>query len=113
MNHGETVTRIRPAAASDPYSGEDTELDWASATSTDLPGFAVAPGGFVENEDPDRSSVDIAFTLYGPYAADIEPLDRIVVRGLTCEVSGKRQDWRNPFTGNEAGCVVEVRKRAG
>jgi hypothetical protein len=37
----------------------------------------------------------------------------VIVRGHTCEVIGKRQDWLNPFTGNQAGCVAEVRKVAG
>lgn len=112
--YGETVTRQRGIAATDPYSGEPgTDIDWNSPDELEFSGFAVAPGAFVEDATPDRTRVDILFTLYGPFAADIEPLDRVVVRGQTCEVVGKRQDWRNPFTGGEAGCVVEVRKVAG
>lgn len=111
--YGETVTRQRGTGVLDPYSGEVTDIDWDDPDELAVPGVAVAPGAFVENAAPDRTRVDILFTLYGPYDADIEPLDRVLVRGQTCEVVGKRQDWRNPFTGGEAGCVVEVRKVAG
>ena len=110
---GETITRQRGTAVADPYSGESTDIDWTDPDELNITGFAVAPGAFVENAAPDRTRVDIEFTLYGPYAADIEPLDRVIVRGQTCEVVGKRQDWRNPFTGSESGCAVEVRKVAG
>lgn len=113
MSYGETVTRLRAATGTDPYSGEAAELDWDAATAVNLSGFAVAPGAFTETNTPDRTRVDILFTVYGPYAADVEPLDRLIVRGITCEVVGKRQDWRNPYTRNDAGCVVEVRKVAG
>lgn len=113
MLYGETVTRQRATATTDPYSGEATELSWTSPDELDVDGVAVAPGAFIENHQPDRTRVDIAFTLYGPYEADIEPLDRVVVRGQTCEVVGKRQDWRNPFTGSESGCVIEVKKVTG
>lgn len=111
--YGETVTRQRATATTDPYSGEATDLSWADPDELAIDGVAVAPGAFVDNATPDRTRVDIDFTLYGPFEADIEPLDRVVVRGLTCEVVGKRQDWRNPFTGTQAGCVAEVRKVAG
>jgi hypothetical protein len=110
---GETVTRQRGDGVTDPYSGEATELNWDSPDELEIDGVAVAPGAFVESATPDRTRVDIDFTLCGPYEADIEPLDRVIVRGHTCEVIGKRQDWLNPFTGNQAGCVAEVRKVAG
>lgn len=110
---GETVTRQRATAGTDPYSGEATALDWTAPDELVISGVAVAPGGFSEFATPDRTRVDIDFTLYSDFQADIEPLDRVIVRGLTCEVVGKRQDWRNPFTGNEPGSVVEVRKVAG
>lgn len=111
--HGETVTRQRAAAMTDPYSGEATELSWADPDELEVAGVAVAPGAFVENITPDRTRVDIEFTLYAPFGSDIEPLDRVVVRGLMCEVVGKPQNWSNPFTGSRPGCVVEVRKVAG
>lgn len=110
---GETVTRLRATAATDPFSGEDTALDWDDPGTLDIPGIAVAPGAFVENNTPDRTRVDVSFTLYGDFGDDIEPLDRVVVRGLTCEVIGQRQDWRSPFTGLQAGSVIEVRQVAG
>lgn len=110
---GETVTRLRATATLDPFSGENTDLDWDDPNELEIPGVAIAPGAFVESETPDRTRVDVNFTLYCAFGDDIEPLDRVVVRGLTCEVIGQRQDWRSPFTGLLAGSVVEVRQVAG
>lgn len=111
--YGETVTRLRATAGTDPYSGEDTVLDWSDPDELVITGVAVAPGAFIENAIPDRTRVDIEFTLYGEYGADITPLDRVVVRGLTCEVVGQPQDWPLPFSGGRAGAAIEVRKVAG
>lgn len=111
--YGETVTRQRANATADPYSGDSTALDWTSPDELTISGVAVAQGAFIENATPDRTRVDIDFTLYGEFASDVEPLDRMVVRGLICEVVGKRQDWMNPFSGTHAGSVIEVRRVAG
>lgn len=110
---GETVTRQRAAAASDPYSDESTDLDWSAPDELEFDGVAVAPGPSAESAEVGRTRLDVDFTLYLPYGADIKPLDRVVVRGVTFDVEGVRDDWLNPFTGLRAGSVVEVRRAAG
>lgn len=112
--HGETVTRLRATAQTDAYSGESTQLDWDNPDELDINLVAVAPGASSEvPAEPGRERLDIEFTLYMPFAADVKPLDRIVVRGRTLEVEGSPQDWANPFTGAQPGTVVAVRKVAG
>jgi hypothetical protein len=115
MSHpfGETVTRLRADALTDPYSDEETELSWDSPDELDIDGVAVAPGPSTESAETARSRLDIAFTLYLPHGADIKPLDRVVVRGTTYEVEGQAADWANPFTGAQPGTVVEVGRVAG
>ena len=111
--YGETVTRLRATALTDAYSAESTDVSWTSPDSLTIDNVGVAPGSSAESAEAGRARLDIDFTLYLPYDADVKPLDRIVVRGLTCEVEGKPQQWANPFTGAQPGTVVEVRKVAG
>lgn len=44
--------------------------------------------------------------VYLPFGSDVRGGDTISVRGLTRTTSQDVQDWRNPFTGWEAGSVV-------
>jgi hypothetical protein len=114
LPHGETVTRLRATAAADPYSGENTDLDWTDPDELTITGVAVEPARTSEPfEDDGRIRVDIDFRLYVPYQADIQPLDRLVVRGETYEPEGMRLDWRNPYTGDTPGSVVDVRRVLG
>lgn len=110
---GETVTRQRATATTDPYSGEATDLSWDDPDELAIEGVAVAPGATAETAEADRERLDIEFTLYLPYGADVKPLDRVVVRGTAYDVEGKPADWRNPFTGSEPGTVVQVRRVGG
>jgi hypothetical protein len=57
----------------------------------------------------DRDSVESDFDVVAPYGADILAGDRVVVRGLTCEVQGRPFDWRNPFTGWAPGTLVRAK----
>lgn len=111
--HGETVTRQRAAAATDPYSDDDTDLDWSDPDELPIDGVAVAPGPSLESAEAGRTRLDVDLTLYLPFGADVLPLDRVVVRGDTYSVEGSRDDWHNPFTGLDAGSVVEVRRVKG
>lgn len=110
---GETVTRLRPSAATDPYSAEASGLSWSSPSSLSITGVAIEPVGTFENVESGRERVDFDLRLYLPYQADVRPLDRVVVRGVTYEVTGERSDWRNPFSGAEPGSVVGLKRVEG
>lgn len=103
---GETVTRLRGVATEDPYSGEDSALDWSDPAELDIPGCAVASG---PTSDPNLDARDMVvsdFTVYAPAGTEVFPSDRVIVRGFVCEVVGRPFDWVSPFTGRTPGVVI-------
>lgn len=107
--HGETVTRLRGTSTTDPYSGEATTTSWTSPASLSIDGCGIADGGSVEPVEDARDSVRSDFDVITPADADVRSGDRLVVRGLTCEVEGRPFPWRNPFTGWAPGMVVRCK----
>lgn len=106
---GETVTRLRATAASDRYSGTDTSTrTWSTATSLAIPGWGVSQDATGEPQEAGRDAVVSDFTLYRQEPADVTAQDRLIVRGLTCEVVGRPFSWTSPLTGWAAGFVVKV-----
>ncbi len=111
---GEPVSRLRATLVADPYSGEATRRDWGTPATLSLRA-AVADSGSVEPTEPGRTPVDSDFTLYfdGPNPVDVLAGDRVVVRGLTCDVAGRPFFWRSPLTGWAPGTVVHAKIREG
>lgn len=107
--YGETVTRLRGTAVTDPYSGEATGVDWTTPLTLSIPRCGVADGGSLEPTQDARNAVESDFDVIAPYGVDVLPADRVVVRGLTCAVVGRPFDWRNPFTGWEPGTVIKAK----
>jgi hypothetical protein len=107
--HGETVTRLRAASAVDPYSGESEPTNWATPASLDIDFCAVADGGSLEPVEATRNSVESDFDVLAPFGSDVRSDDRLVIRGLTCEVQGRPFDWRHPMTGWEPGMVIKAK----
>jgi hypothetical protein len=104
MQGAETVTVVRPAPLDkfgDPIPGEtDSEFD--------SDGWLVAPGGSAELRDQ-QNSVDSDMALYrvgSPTGEDIQPKDRVRVRGKLYEVQGEPAVWR-------LGTVINLRKFTG
>jgi head-tail adaptor len=113
LPHGETVTRLRAAAILDPYSGEATDLDWSDPDELAITGVGVEPVGVSETTQDGSEQLTIDARLYVPYQADILPIDRLVVRDEQFTVEGARLDWRNPYSGDTPGSVLEIRRVAG
>lgn len=111
--HGETVTRQRATAVVDPYSGESTELDWSTPDTLAIDGCAVASGGSLEPVEAARNAVDSDFDVLAPFGSDVRSTDRLVIRGLVCEVVGRPFDWASPFSGWQAGMVIQAKIREG
>lgn len=111
--HGETVTRIRAALVEDPYSTEDTLLDWTDAPEVDIPNVAVEPRPSSEPVQDARNSVVSGFTLYMKTGGDLTPLDRVRVRGVVYDIDGEIADWRSPYSGSRPGLVVQTKRVAG
>lgn len=107
--HGETVTRQRSTAVTDPYSDEDTGADWTSPDTLPIAGCAVATGGTIEPVADARNSVESDFDVLAPFGSDVTAQDRLVIRGLVCEVQGRPFDWHHPMTGWEPGTVIKAK----
>lgn len=110
--HGETVVRLRAVEATNAYG--DIERDWANAAEARIDGCALAPTVEQEFHQPGRDGVEVGWTLYAPYAADVTAYDRIEHhRYGMFEVDGEPGLWRSPFTGREAGMTVRLRRVEG
>lgn len=111
--HGETVTVLTAAYDNDPYSDELVQSWEWSPVETPVPNVAVADGGSLEPVEADRNAVDSDFDLIFPPDAVVTAQNRVVVRGLTCDVAGRPFLWKNPFTGWTPGLVVKCKVREG
>lgn len=113
LAHGETVTVLTAGTLHDPYSDTD-EPSWdIDPTGVDVDHVAVADGGSLEPTETARNAVDSDFDLIFPPDAVVTAQNRVVVRGLVCEVAGRPFLWSNPFTGWTPGLVVKAKIREG
>lgn len=111
--YGETVTVLTAGFDEDPYSG-DLEQSWEwSPSEVEVANVGVASGGSTEPLEAGRNAVDSDFDLFFPADAEVSSDNRVVVRGLTCDVVGRPFLWRNPFTGWTPGLVVNAKIREG
>lgn len=104
--HGETITRLRAAPVLDPYSQEVTGLDWDDTTDLEIPRCAVDDSKTREVLDASRNAVVTDFVIWPDDQYDVTAADRLVIRGLTCEIVGRPSTPRNPFTGDEPGMEI-------
>lgn len=110
--YGETVTRLRRLSWTDPYSGESSPRPWDDEDhepdALDIEDCAFNPGSSSDVAADGRSPVTTNPTVYAPAGADVKAGDRLVVRGVAYDVDGNPAEWRNPFTGWEAGLAVTL-----
>lgn len=99
----EVVTRLRGTATTNPYSGDSTDVSWASPTELDITTLAPAePRPSTEPVQDARNAVVSGWTLYLPAGSDVTRFDRIRVRGVVYPVQGDPADWLG------AGMVVQA-----
>lgn len=109
----EPVTILTAGTVTDPYSGETSE-SWAAPGATSrVDHCAVAPGGSTEPLLDARTAVDSDLDLIFDHDPAATPSNRVVVRGLTCNIVGRPMKWVSPFTGWRPGFVVQVKIREG
>jgi hypothetical protein len=111
--HGETVTRLRGAPVLDPYSGEQTDVDWDDLDELEISGCGFNPGQSSEPVQDARTAVIARPEVYAPAGSDVHAGDRLTVRGVTFEVDGNPADWRSPFTGWSPGLVIPLKNVEG
>ena len=91
---GETVVRVRAVPVLDPYSNEETDLDWSDPDLLDIETLAPAePRPSSEPVQDARNAVTSGWTLYLPATADITAADRVRVRGMEYPVQGVPSVW--------------------
>jgi hypothetical protein len=109
---GETVTVTRLGA---PASGHDDlgnpTLAASSEFDVDDVGIApITPNEATEMWGPDNKG---GYSLFMPYGTELVASDVVTVRGESgFQVQGAADlvQWRNPFTGWEAGAVAVVKR---
>ena len=111
--HGEPVTVLTAGFDDDPYSTDLTRSWEWTPSEVVVEGVAVAPGGSTEPLEVGRNAVDSDFDLFMPADAVVTHDNRVVVRGLTCDVVGRPFRWSSPFTGWTPGLVVQCKIREG
>lgn len=110
---GETVVRERGAPVLDPYSQEQTGVDWSAPASLDIVGAAIAPSSSSEAATVDRRTLISSMSLYCGTGEDILPADRIRARSGLWEVEGEVAAWHNPLTGWDPGSEYLLKKVTG
>lgn len=109
--HGEQVTILHPGeTTTDPDYGTPVPGD---PTPEVVDRAAVAPR--IQNRTDTennrfQATVQSGYDVFLPAGVTVEPDAQMVVRGETFEVDGEPGDWRNPFTGWQAGVQVALRR---
>lgn len=113
--HGETVTVLTPGTVYDEYADENVPSWEVPATETEVANVLVGSGGSTEPLEVARNEVASDFDLIFQPPVTVTPTaqDRIVVRGLTCDVVGRPFRWVYPGSGTDAGLVVRCSIREG
>lgn len=108
MRHpfGEEVSRLRATPVLDPYSQEVTGLDWSEVVELVIPRCAIDDSKTREILDTNRNAVVTDFVVYPDDQYDIQSGDRLVVRGMVCEIVGRPSTPINPFNGDAPGMEI-------
>lgn len=109
--HGETVDVLSAGSVYNPRSGENDESWLSGVTTVTYGSVGVAAGGSLEPLQDQRDAVESDYDLIFPPDAVVTAKNRVVVRGLTCDVIGRSFLWRNPFTGWTPGLTVQATLR--
>ena len=107
---GELIDVFRPSTTGGSW-GDDVLTYPDTATHT-IAGAAIEPRTTSEQLDG-RTAVLVGLRLYLPAGADIEPTDRLGIRGDLYEVDGEIAQWRNPHGAGADGDVVDVKRVTG
>ena len=109
LAHAEPVTFLRAGERTDPYSGEVVADDWSAPVVVLEDVAGVEPIASDEPVQDGRQAVIVGLRLYFDHPVWVEAEWRVQARGDVLHVQGRPARWRSPFTGWEAGTVVEAR----
>lgn len=115
LPYGQTLTIVRGAqnlrtgvwVESSRHNIEGCAVDWSSGAG----GTAAAT-----EATGDSATTTLAAIVYAPYGADVKAADQAFIDGDETEmfdVTGKPQDWLNPYTGSKPGTVIKLVNHEG
>ena len=108
---GEPVTILRRVQTGTDRYGKPV-YDWPEP-GVEVPRCAVSPRMSEEPAQVGREQVITGLTVYLPPGTEIEPYDRLRVRGRVYEVVGEPGEWRNPYSGRSVGVQVAIKRVEG
>jgi hypothetical protein len=86
-----TISIVRPGSRPADY-GTGTELDWATATTSEVSGCSVQPAPS-EDFTIDRDTFTTRWVAYLPKDTDVHAHDRVQWEGDTYEIDGGVLRW--------------------
>lgn len=102
------VVRVRSGGFDDngdPIEGPPRRLEICDAK--------VAPRSSSDVNDRGRAGVIVGLSLFARYGTDIVHGDVIEVDGVPYNVEGETGQWKNPFTGWNAGSEIALTRARG
>lgn len=121
-HHGVPVFIVRQSpGGTDPY-GDPIP---STTARVEQPGCAVAPRYSTEPTERGRQGVVVGWSVYLPAGADVRFTDQMELPGVTkvnaegvtvpdpCEIEGDPGAWSSPFTGEDFGFEVTVKRAVG
>lgn len=92
-----TIVVLRAPLIDEGHGNED--FDWASASETESPGWAIDAGETAE-DTAHRDGAAVEYTLRGPFAAGVLATDRVRLFGETYLIDGgiRRQPGPSAMT---------------
>lgn len=105
--YGDPITVITRTKSGVDEFGNDVFTEAAAVVTG-----AFAPAVSGESTDGRDTVVSQPQALL-PYGTAVSPNSVLVIGGLRYEVDGTPNDWRNPFTGWQAGLAVPLRRVTG
>lgn len=108
------VTILRGTPVQDPYSGQETGLDWTNPERIESPELFVLQDTSSSESDGIQTTTTDAWRLYVPEGA-IAPTarDRIEYDGERWTLAGNPLRERNPFTGWAPYASVRIVREEG
>lgn len=111
---GSQVVRIRRKEIEDPYSGQTTLGDWASASEQTLDGAYVAASSTQSRAEAGRTQLLEEKSLYlDDPNADVQAQDRIRAGGVIYLIDGMPSADTNPWTGWQPIREIPLRRDVG
>lgn len=101
----DTVDRVRPTMATD-HGRQVPDWDADPAADDPITGCSVQPGASDE-DNANRSSVTVRYTVFAPLDADIQPGDALRWEGRLYQVDGEPQRWRQLGLAHQVVLLVD------